>query len=109
VGDREGYGWVDHEGLRDAIEADVTAAVTRLANLATAVGDADLAGWAARQGLLANPISAALTDAALAAVATDPERLAEQWRSTRRRYTANRIPVPDQLTRRYPPPTGTDN
>lgn len=49
------YHWADADGTRARIERAVVAAATSLASLAKDEGDHELAGWALRQGLLANP------------------------------------------------------
>jgi DNA-binding SARP family transcriptional activator len=102
-GTDSGYGWVDHEDHRSPIEIAVAAAANHLADLALGHQQADLALWAAHQGLLANPLddSLALTALTAAHATRRPGALSHEWTVTTRRLASRDLQPSPQLTRHY--------
>lgn len=90
----------DHD-LRSSIEVTVTDTASRLAELAQAHADHQLAAWAAAHGLLAEKHSNRLNALALTAAQAsgEPDRLARAWREVTRRFSPD--PVPDNLATLY--------
>lgn len=83
------YGWALAE-LASVIEVAVVEAAERLGELALATGQAELATWAARQGLLACPGREGLYQLLMRAadLAGDPDGVDAAWRELRRAVRA---------------------
>ncbi|MEW6475263.1 MAG: BTAD domain-containing putative transcriptional regulator [Actinomycetota bacterium] len=83
------YGWALAE-LASVIEVAVVEAAERLGELALTAGQAELAAWAARQGLLACPGREGLYQLLMRAsdLAGDPDGVDAAWRELRRAVRA---------------------
>lgn len=110
------YGWALAE-LVSIIEVTVAEAAERLGDLALAAGDAELAVWSARQGLLACPGREALYQLIMRAfdLAGDPDGVEAAWRELRRAVRAidpleeprpDTVALYESLTRRDRPVGG---
>ena len=103
------YRWIDTETLRTHIETRISDAGRTLARLALATGKPDLAVWAARQALTADPLdetTAAVSLQAAAATGT-PGAVRNQWPAITRTLNAHGLEPTPQLADIYQQLTAT--
>jgi DNA-binding SARP family transcriptional activator len=95
-----GYGWVATDLLISQAEVAILDAAQRLADLAMAEGDWDLAAWAAERGLIVDPTSEDLNASVIRAAASTgrTDRLSQVWRDVVRRYRAADEDVPAHIS-----------
>ncbi|GAC1409195.1 MAG: hypothetical protein NVSMB57_01510 [Actinomycetota bacterium] len=87
------------ELLISQVEVAITAAATRLVDMALNAGDWRLAAWASDKGLTVSPTAQDLNIALIRAAeqSRQRDRLAQAWRNVTRRYAAADEPIPDDL------------
>lgn len=97
------YGWVDKEDLRNQIEVATAGTARRVARTAVGGGHTQLAVWAIRQALLANPLDEALAAESLdAANATGViGAVQSEWTKVVRRLQARKVQPSPELEAHY--------